>query len=334
MRLLLPLIIVLFLASCNDKTPDVSEIKIDLPVERYDKLIYAIDSNNTAEGLKKVYTQQPAFTNAFIAQVLQLHQPYNDTSKVLQEAMKNFLTHTQQLKDSVWQKFDADKEWTKGIAESLRYVKYYFPQYKIPKIIAFVGDLTGREILIQEGLAIGLDYYMGKDFSYYLIPEVQTQIPSYLSRRFSLEYLPANCMQAVVDDLYPDTSFSKPLIEQMVEKGKRFFVLNKFLPKTNDTLKFQYSKEQLDWCYKNEKDIWKFFLDGDLLYSTDPSTNNFVSEGPSTQGMPQESPGNIGLFVGWRIVQKYIEKHPDMTIQQLMKTESKVIFNESKYRPS
>ena len=333
MRLYLFAIILLLLASCNDNTPDISSIKVELPVERYDKLIYAIDSNNVAEGLKKVYARQPQFTNAFISQVLQLHMPYSDTSKALQDAMRSFLTHTQQLKDSVWQKFDNNKDWTKDAENALRYVKYYFPKYKVPKLICFIGDLTGREILTQEGLAVGLDYYMGKDFGYYLIPEVQTQIPSYLSRRFSIEYLPSNSMQAVIDDLYPDTSFAKPLIEQMVEKGKRYFILNKFLPKANDTLKLQYTKAQLNWCYNNEKDIWKFFLDGDLLYSTDPSVNTFVSEGPSTQGMPQESPGNIGLFVGWRIVEKYLHKHADITIQQLMKTEAKTIFNESKYKP-
>jgi uncharacterized protein YjaZ len=69
------------------------------------------------------------------------------------------------------------------------------------------------------------------------------------------------------------------------------------------------------------------------LYSTDPSVNNFVSEGPSTQGMPLESPGNIGLFVGWRILEKYLEQHKDITIQQLMKTEVKTILFQSKYKP-
>ena len=332
MRLYFFAIILLLIASCKDKTPDVSNIKIDIPVVRYDKLIYSIDTNNVAAGLKQVYEQYPAFTNAFIKQVLQLPVPYSDTNKLLQDALHGFLTHTQQLKDSVWTQFSTDK-WAEQAIQAFRYVKYYFPKYHTPKLISFIGDLTGREMLTQEGLGIGLDYYMGKDFSYYLIPEIQTQIPGYLSRRFSIEYLPVNCMQAVIDDLYPDTSYSKPLIEQMVEKGKRYFILNKLLPKTNDTLKLQYTKAQLDWCYQNEKDIWKFFLDGDLLYSTDPSTNTFVSEGPNTQGMPQESPGNIGMFVGWRIVQKYLEKHPDLTIDQLMKTGSRTIFNESKYKP-
>jgi hypothetical protein len=334
MRLYLLSITFLFFASCNENNiPDVSHLKIELPVVRYDKLIYSIDSNNTAAGLKKVFTQYPAFTNAFIAQVLQLRMPYSDTSLLLQQVMRGFITGTQQLKDSVWKKFDNNTNWTKELEKALRFVKFYFPQYKVPKLFAFIGDLTGREVLTQEGIGIGLDYYMGKDFSYYQVTEIQTQIPQYLSRRFSAEYLPANCMQAIIDDLYPDTSYARPLIEQIVEKGKRFYILDKFLPKTNDTLKLQYTKAQLNWCYKNEKDIWKFFLEADLLYSTDPSTSNFVSEGPSTQGMPQESPGNIGLFLGWRILKKYLEKHPDITIQQLMQTEARIIFNESKYKP-
>jgi hypothetical protein len=332
MRLYFLAFILFILAACNDKTPNVSSIKIDIPVVRYDKLIYSIDTNDVETGLKKIYQQYPAFTNAFIKQVLQLPMPYSDTSKLLTGTLRGFLIHTQQLKDSVWDKFTND-QWAAPTLQAFRYVKYYFPQYHMPKLLAFIGDLTGRELMTQDGLGIGLDYYMGKDFSYYLIPEIQTQIPAYLSKRFSIEYMPVNCMQAVIDDLYPDSSFSKPLIEQMVEKGKRYFILNKFLPKTNDTLKLQYTNAQLQWCYQNEKDIWKFFLDGDLLYSTDPSINTFVSEGPNTQGMPQESPGNIGLFVGWRIVQKYLEKHPDITIQELMKTTSKSIFNESKYKP-
>lgn len=333
MRIFLSAIILSLFISCNNNTPNISGITVNLPVERFDKLLYAIDTNNVGEGLKKVYSAHPAFTNAFIRQVLQLNQPYSDTSRLLQEAIKSFIIHTQELKDSVWQKFDNNTTWSKSVEEGLRYVKYYFPEYKLPALITFIGDLTGREVMTQEGLGIGMDYYMGKDFSYYLIPEVQSQIPAYLSRRFSLPYLPVNCMQAVVDDLFPDTSLSRPLIEQMVEKGKRFYVLNKFLPNTNDTLKFQYTKEQLDWCYKNEKDIWKFFLEGDLLYSIDPSTSNFISEGPSTQGMPVESPGNIGLFVGWRIVEQYVKKYPGVTIRQLMKTPSKEIFNDAKYKP-
>ena len=37
-------------------------------------------------------------------------------------------------------------------------------------------------------------------------------------------------MKAVVQDIFPDQSGGKPLIEQMMEKGKQWWLLDKFLP--------------------------------------------------------------------------------------------------------
>jgi uncharacterized protein YjaZ len=49
--------------------------------------------------------------------------------------------------------------------------------------------------------------------------------------------------------------------------------------------------------------------------------------------MPDTSPGNIGTWVGWQIVKKYVELHPDITPVQLMRTPARQIFDEAKYKP-
>ena len=49
--------------------------------------------------------------------------------------------------------------------------------------------------------------------------------------------------------------------------------------------------------------------------------------------MPEASPGNIGQWVGLRIVQKYASLHPDYSPQQIMQTPDRLIFDESKYKP-
>jgi hypothetical protein len=49
--------------------------------------------------------------------------------------------------------------------------------------------------------------------------------------------------------------------------------------------------------------------------------------------MPDSSPGNIGQWVGWRIVQKYVSMHPEMTVLQIMQTPDRTIFDEAKYKP-
>jgi uncharacterized protein YjaZ len=140
-------------------------------------------------------------------------------------------------------------------------------------------------------------------------------------------------MKALCEDLYPDKTQGRPLIDQMVEKGKYWWLLDKVLPAVADSLKTGYTARQLDWCQKNEGPIWNALLQTDL-YSVDPELIKiFIGDGPNTQGMPDVSPGNIGQWVGWRIVQKYAAAHPEITPRQLLSIPARTIFSDSKYKP-
>ena len=58
-----------------------------------------------------------------------------------------------------------------------------------------------------------------------------------------------------------------------------------------------------------------------------------MNEGPKTPALGNESPGFIGQFVGWQIVKKWMDKNEDISLDVLMKTNAKKIFNEAKYKP-
>jgi uncharacterized protein YjaZ len=49
--------------------------------------------------------------------------------------------------------------------------------------------------------------------------------------------------------------------------------------------------------------------------------------------MTESSPGNIGQWLGWRIVQKYAEANDDADLQAILQTPAKKIFEGSNYRP-
>ena len=53
----------------------------------------------------------------------------------------------------------------------------------------------------------------------------------YISRRFKPDYIPVNCAKNIIDDLYPDESKTSALIDQMVDKGKRLYVLDLLTPR-------------------------------------------------------------------------------------------------------
>jgi hypothetical protein len=158
--------------------------------------------------------------------------------------------------------------------------------------------------------------------------------PNYISKRFTPETIVVNNMKNIIDDIYPEKLSGKAMVEQMVEKGKRLYVLDKLLPNTADTLKIGYSSNQLKGCYSNEGSIWNFFLTNNYLYNNEQAIlKNYLSESPNTQELGPNAPGFIGLFVGWQIVKKYMEKHEDMPLLELLQMDARKVFEESKYRP-
>ena len=140
-------------------------------------------------------------------------------------------------------------------------------------------------------------------------------------------------MKSLAEDVFPDQSQGKPLIEQMIEKGKSWWLVYQLLPETADSLITGFTQRQLKWCLSNEGQIWNFFLEQNL-YTLEPDLiKNYIGDAPYTQGMPDASPGNIGQWVGLRIVEKYASLHPDFSPQQLLNTPARIIFEESKYKP-
>jgi hypothetical protein len=236
------------------------------------------------------------------------------------------------------------RNYEQDIVDGLKHVKYYFPSYRLPqKLITFIGPMdayfegsTGGygDVITSEGLAVGLQLHLGKNFSMYTSEMGLALFPSYISRKFAPEYIPVNCMKNIVDDIFPEQNTDKTLVEQMVEKGKRLYILDKLMPAVSDTLKIGYTTGQLAGCRKNEGMIWTYFVKNGLVYNNDPSLiKNYVGESPATPEFGEGAPGNIGLFVGWQIVKKFMEENEQTTLPVLMQTDPRKLFEASKYRP-
>ena len=322
-----------FLVSCtNDKGPDVSNIKVDIPIERFDKSFFTLDTNNITTGLKEIMQSHPDFYTDFMQQILGVSGA--DTNKVTQDVSKLFIRGYSSMYQSLGKQY-SDVNWLqKDIQKAFQYVKYYFPEYKTSKIILFMGPLDAPGVaLTGSGIAVGLHQFAGKDFPAYQSMEAQQLFPAYISRRFESKYIVVNCMKAVIEDIYE--SSGKGLVEQMIEKGKRWWLLDKFLPATPDSLKTGFTKQQLNWCEENEGMIWNDIITTQKdLYTKDPmAIQNYLGEAPFTQSLGPSSPGNIGQWIGWQIVKKFADKNSSMSISDVLKTDARKILEEAKYKP-
>ena len=320
--------------SChNSSIPDVSKIRVDMKVQRFEKDFFSIDTTKILSEVERLRIYYPNFINDFMNQILGFTSKSSPDS--VNKYVSLFIRDYRFVKDSADKLFSDLEPETKEIRKSLQYVKYYFPEYKLPqKIITFIGPFDGySDVLTSDALAIGLQLHMGKNFSFYKSEIANDLFPEYITRKFEPAYIAVNCIKNIIDDLYPDKSAGKGLLEQMVEKGKRLYLMDRLLPGTSDYMKIGYTETQLSDCYKKEALIWDFFLTNDLLNNSDQNiVKNYIGDSPKTQELGDASPGNIGSFSGWQIVKKYMDNN-SINIQQLMQKEPREIYSISRYKP-
>lgn len=322
---------VLFACKQGSKTPDVSNIKVNLQVIRFEQAFFSVDTNQIDEALTKLNNDYPGFTKDYLFNIL------GTTPDSASKDIRLFQNTYRRLFDSSKQLFANIKPLEQALNMSLQYVKYYYPKYAIPtKLVSFIGPINSYgNIITTDAFGIGLQLYMGNNYSLYNTEMAQILYPSYISRRFDQAYIPVNCMKNIIDDMYPNKNLGKPLVEQMVEAGKRQYLLKLFLPNMPDTLTTGYTAKQLAICNSNESNIWHYFIQNNLLYESNPdATKDYMNDGPNTPALGVDVPGLIGQFVGEKIVLKWLDKKGNVSPDILMQTPAKQIFEEAKYRPN
>nr|MBA2562875.1 hypothetical protein [Chitinophagaceae bacterium] len=155
--------------SCNNdkKIPDVSGIKVEVTVKRFEKDFFAMDTSDLVAGLNQLQQKYPGFINDFINNILGL-----DVAALMNKndqqvnALKIFLRDYRPVKDSADMVFGDFEKETKEIKKGLQFLKHYFPKYNAPSnIITFIGPIdaffqtsfgTQGDIITKDGLGIGL----------------------------------------------------------------------------------------------------------------------------------------------------------------------------------
>ncbi|WP_435049104.1 hypothetical protein [Formosa sp. S-31] len=124
----------------------------------------------------------------------------------------------------------------------------------------------------------------------------------------------------------------------MVSAGKRLYFKDLMIPFKTDAEKINYTEVQLQWAQNNEAQIWEYFVERELLYSSDSKLpGRFINPAPFSKfylaEIDNESPGRIGQYIGWQIVRAYMDHNPDISFKEMLNMSAEDIFNHSKFKP-
>ncbi len=314
---LLPLIFILFsVVSCNEESKVKNEIvavDVELQIDRFDQLF----ASANAEDLPKLKKDFPfMFSNR-----------YPDSLWV--NRMKDTLQL--ELSSEVNKKFNDFDEWENELEQFYKHLKYYFPEFGVPRLITVTSEVDYRnKIIVTDTIAlIALDTYLGADHEFY------GGIQKYLSQNFESNLIIPDLAQEYAKR-YAYLPKKKTLLEEMIYHGKLLYFKDKIIPFKSDEEKIGYTNAQLAWAKENESEIWRYFVDRELLYSTDSKLpSRFINPAPFSKfylELDSESPGRLGQYIGWQIVRAYMEK-TDSSFKNMLVANAETIFKESKFKP-
>jgi len=239
----------------------------------------------------------------------------------------------QRLYDSVMLEFKDMRDIESALTEARRYYDHYFPGGTWPEIYTYTGPFVYWTIIDSLTVGIELDMYLGEHFGYY--GSYESNMPKYISMRCDKAFIPVNVMQSLVDDVVPTLGSEASLLDEMLRQGKILYFLDCMLPDTHDSLKIGYTGTQVEWCFDNEGEIWKFLAGEELLFSKRmDDLRRYIGEAPNSQGMPEESPGRTAVWSGWQIIRAYMQENPETSLQELfMEMNAMEILKGADYNP-
>ena len=125
-------------------------------------------------------------------------------------------------------------------------------------------------------------------------------------------------------------------LEELVYQGKKLYLKDLWVPSAEDYIKIGYTEGELQWAEANEFYIWQYFIENELLYSTESKLlTRFISPGPFSRfnlELDSESPGSIGRYIGWKIIRSYV-KNNNTSLLQMLQMDAQSIFNKAKFKP-
>jgi hypothetical protein len=331
-KIYLFIFVLVFLSACYKNQGKVNlsaNQQLQIKINRFDSAYILLDTNNLHSDMLNICSRYPDFYNIFFSEILNLDPV--DSDGIFNET-KMYITDTTMMKvnKEVMKNYGNINDIEMEISNAFSIFHFYFHEKKLPKVFFFVSGFN-RSIYYNENIiAIGTDMYLGQNYPLY-----DGITYNYLRYGMQKKFVSVDILTALISQQFGYDTNKERLIDNIIYRGKQLYLLSALLPERNIEDILCYTPEQIGWCEKYEKEIWGLIIDQKDLFSSDTQLiGKYLSPAPFTSPVSPESPGRLGLWVGLRIVQSYMNNNKNIGVVDLMKiNDYQKILQDSGYRP-
>jgi hypothetical protein len=312
----------------------VSTIKADIEIKRLEKDLFTMKPEEITVKLPDL--------KAKYGTLLQLFSYAINTGEVNDSSFGDFLVRfcTDKQNADVFgltmKTFPDLTNVERKLEDAFRHYKYYFPKKVVPEVFSCITGFNASIITMsgKAALGIGLDKYLGADCEYYPGLGIYT----YMAARMTPDFIVPDCMYGWSAFLWDFTSLHYPsdnVLAEMIHEGKLKYFERCMIPEAEDEIIFGFKPSQMKFCRNNEGQMWQYMVENDLIFKTDQFTiRKLVGDAPFTSYFTNESPGRAAVWLGFRIIESYMMKNPDVKLEDLMNnTDVQGLLEKAKYSP-
>lgn len=313
------LLSVIVFASCrSDMQSDDALFDRGIKVFRYDRLQYEATTMNSIAAVQKMNLDYPRATRILIEDVLMLGR-VNEPN--INERMCAYYADSVLLRlmSDAEDKFADMRPIEEKLTEGFRELKKEIPSLPIPSVYSQISALNQSVVVGDSLLGFSLDKYMGEDYPLY-----KRYYYAYQRRSMKPERILPDCFTFYLLSQYPFgwEKGRRTLFDVIMHQGKINWVVRKVLGMKSNEEMLDYTKEEADWCKKNEKKLWKWMVNREHLSSTDPMiVRAYTHPDPNIILKGELIPPVIGIWIGMQLTEKFMKQHPDMGIEALLECE-------------
>ncbi len=197
--------------------------------------------------------------------------------------------------------------YKRDMINGFKHLKFHFQRGKIPTYIIFMNSFFASSAFsTNHEIGIGLERYLGEKAG--VIRELPANdFPEWIKKGFDKHFMTRDVLCSWIMTHYVE-EVNGNLAQEMVRWGKILYLTQAALPDLNPAVILRYSDQSYQWAMKNEYSFWNYLVNQKILFKSDELTKvNILKDAPFTIGYDAKSPDRMGQFIGFRIIQKYME---------------------------
>ena len=318
----------LSLTSCLGQQAAESLVRIEpIRIHRFDKALYQLISSSDTALEGRLSQEYPQMLDILGKGVLNLRSLDADGYFLKLRAYYGEPTLNKLYQDAL-HRYEEVGELEEGLHAAFTYLKGALPELQIPAVYMHVSGLNQNVLVGDSLLSLSIDKYLGADYPLY-------QDFFYVSQRIHMtpaQVLPDYLMGWLMAE-YPFSGNERVLLDRMVYEGKLRYTVSLALRLPDASSLLAYTPEVEKWCEANEAEMWQLIVERKQLYTPDQLTTDSFFDANVSPFPSSEAPANVGSWIGYRIVKRYMEESGASLWQLWQTTDAQAILTAAKYRP-